>query len=148
MPIDSTDVSFESFQIEGKDSGYFVDPKSDVKQTYIPSPPAFVDVKINPRPGVILVAPEPVTPDSTVLDGLKAVAKEKKWFVACPAADDDDSLLAVFDRLQADAKKLNVVADDIRVAYLPASADAARAFIKNAAEKFGETFVDAGELTL
>ena len=35
--------------------GYFIDPESDTKQVFIPSPPTMATVKINPRPGIIYV---------------------------------------------------------------------------------------------
>ena len=143
MPIDITDVTFEAFEVKGADAGYIITPPSDTKQTYIPSPPSFVDVKINPRPGTILFTPEPITADSPQLDSLKAAAKEEKLFIVCPKAFDNDSLMDIFDWLNENVKARNILPEDVRIAYLQQSADAALAFIKAADEEYGETFGDA-----
>ena len=40
----------EFYEYEGL--GYIVDPESDTKQVFIPSPPTMTTVKTNPRSGI------------------------------------------------------------------------------------------------
>ena len=43
----------EFYEYEGL--GYVIDPESDTKQVFIPSPPTMTTVKTNPRPSIIYV---------------------------------------------------------------------------------------------
>ena len=58
--------------------GYFIDPESDTKQVFIPSPPTMATVKINPRPGIIYVTGGKVKEGYEQLEALKDYAEKIK----------------------------------------------------------------------
>ncbi len=47
-------MAVEEVQVYEYDGGTVVDPKSDTKTVFIPSPPTKMEQKINPRPAIIL----------------------------------------------------------------------------------------------
>ncbi|MGI6231158.1 MAG: hypothetical protein ACOYJL_09710 [Tractidigestivibacter sp.] len=115
-----------------------VDPPSDTKKTFIPSPPSMVEVKVNPRP-VEIVLGSPV-PDEAALG---AWAVENKVVVALPAASDNDALVDVVKYLQSSKKSLNIT-DEIRVGAVAGSEEAASAFVSYYSDEYGEDLEDAG----
>lgn len=115
-----------------------VDPPSDTKKTFIPSPPSMIEVKINPRPAEIVVG-SPV-PDEAALG---AWAVENKVVVVLPDAADNDTLVEIVKYLQSSKKTLNV-SDEIRVAAVAGSEAAATAFVSFYSDEYGEDLEDAG----
>lgn len=144
--IDISDVMFYEYDIdEDGQAGYIIDPKSDEKEVFIPSPPTKMIQKINPRVGVILVTETPITEDYENLDSLKAYAKEKKVFIACPEETDVDALESIYKYMQSKAKKLNIKKDEIVVQYLGNMENAAQEFVDYAIDELDADLDDAEE---
>ncbi|MBQ3268129.1 MAG: hypothetical protein IJH08_09455, partial [Atopobiaceae bacterium] len=49
-------MAVEEVEVYEYEGGVCVDPKSDTKVVFIPSPPTKMEQKINPRPAIILFA--------------------------------------------------------------------------------------------
>lgn len=58
--------------------GYIIDPPSDTKEVFIPSPPTMTTVKINPRTAIIYITGGKISEGYEKLDALKAYAEENK----------------------------------------------------------------------
>lgn len=148
LNMDISDVSFTSFSTGfSEDAGYVVDPKSDEKRVFIPSPPTEYITKINPRPGVILLTESAITPDNADLDALKAYAKDKKLFLACPNDISIESLKATYEWMMSHAKTLNIDKNDFRIMYQGTKAEADD-FVEYAADELDADLADAEEFIL
>jgi hypothetical protein len=130
------------YEIVEFDEGKIVDPPSDTKQTFVPSPPSMVDVKINPRPSMIVFGGEPSDIDAA---GTYAVAN--KIVLVIPSSTDNDTLVSVIKYLSDNAKGLNVT-DEYHVSALPGAEAEASAFASYYAEEYGTDITDDGTLEL
>lgn len=106
--IDISDVTLE--EISG---GYAVVPLIETKRVIIPSPPSTTYVPINPRPAVIYLTAQPVTPASGNLDQLKAYAKENNIVFICPTSREIPAMVAACQYADSKARTLNFKRDDI-----------------------------------
>lgn len=68
--------------------GYIIDPPSDTKEVFIPSPPTMTTVKVNPRAAIIYVTGGKIVEGYDKLEALKAYAEENKLVLICPTATD------------------------------------------------------------
>lgn len=144
--IDITDVTCGIYGTEYADkAGYMVDPKSDLKEVFIPSPPTKLLTKINPRQGIILIADPAIEEGYEKMDELKAYAKEKKVFVACVAENSIEALEATYNFMIKEAKKLNIKKDDIQVRYMNDLKEHADAFVEYAMDEMDIEIEDAEE---
>ena len=116
-----SEVKFEKTEV-----GYIIDPPSETKEVFIPSPPTMTTVKINPRPVIILLA-DPVIGDGyEKAEELKVYAEGNKLFIVCPKSNDTDAIEATYNFIDKQAKSLNVKKNEIAIKYLGELADAAQ----------------------
>lgn len=90
------------------EAGTVVDPKSDTKTVFIPSPPTKMEQKINPRPVVILLG------DADV-EELKAKADADKVVFVLPADTENATIETTYKYIVDGAKKLNIKKNAISV---------------------------------
>lgn len=83
--MDVSEVIMEEFSAVSV-NGHIVAPPSDMKKIVIPSPPSIRYASINPRPAVIYLTANAITPNSSVVDKLKAYTLENKTVFICPEA--------------------------------------------------------------
>lgn len=107
--------------------GYIVDPESETKVVFIPSPPTQMVTKINPRPVVIYVTGGKVTEDYEKLEELKTYCEDNKVVFVCPEATDEEELGATYTYVIENAKKLNVKPGEISVKADKENLEAAQA---------------------
>lgn len=132
-------MAVEEVEVYQFDAGTVVDPKSDTKMVFIPSPPTKLEQKINPRPAVILFG-------DFDADSLKAKADEEKTVFVLPQDGiDEDGYEAIFKFIVAGAKKLNVKKSEVTVKADAASLEAAQAFVEYACDELDAEFDDAEE---
>ena len=132
-------MAVEEVEVYEYEGGTVVDPKSDTKVVFIPSPPTKMEQKINPRPAVILFG------DADV-EELKAKADEEKVVFVLPKDAEPETVEATFKFTVTSAKKLNVKKDEVTVKYVGDAADAAQAFVDYAVDELDAEFDDAEEL--
>jgi hypothetical protein len=65
-----------------------VDPESDTKQIFIPSPPSLSIVKIHPRAAVFLMSSGKEEKLYEQIEVLKTYAQEQNVMLICPFTDD------------------------------------------------------------
>lgn len=147
--LDIKDVTFEIYATEyAEEAGYIIDPKSDEKEVFIPSPPTKVMTKINPRAGIILFTDEPVSEESENLDKLKAFAKEQKQFLACVGENSVEAAAATYDYMISGAKTLNIKKSDIQVRYMGEAEAIAQEFVDYLVEEMDVEIEDAESLVV
>lgn len=112
--------------VEEYDGGCAIVPESEMKEVFIPSPPTMSKVAINPRPAVIYLTAEAVTPDSEKIDAMKAYAVDNKVVILCPEETSGDDVVETYNYASTNAKKLNIKKDEIFVKAEPAMMDAAK----------------------
>lgn len=145
--IDINDVTFEKYATEyANEAGFVVDPKSDEKEVFIPSPPTKVVSKINPRAGIILITEPAIDENYERLDELKAYAKSEKLFIACVAEKTVEAMEATYTYMVKGAKKLNIKKDDIQVKYMNGLEEQAQEFVDYAVDELDVEMEDAEEL--
>lgn len=103
----------EFYDYEGL--GYIIDPESDTKQVFIPSPPTMTTVKTNPRPSIIYITGGKVKEGYEKLEEMKAYAEENKIVIICPTSTDPEEVSETFKYVQNKYKVLNVKRDEISV---------------------------------
>lgn len=115
-------MAVEEVEVYEYAGGTCVDPKSDTKTVFIPSPPTKMEQKINPRPAVILFGEfDP--------EGLKGQADEEKVVFVLPKDGEEDTFKATYEFTVTKAKKLNVKADQVAVKAAEDAMDTAQAFV-------------------
>ena len=132
-------MAVEEVEVCEYGGGVCVDPKSDTKVVFIPSPPTKMEQKINPRPAIILFGCD--DPES-----LKAKADEEKVVFVLPKDAEAETVEATFKFAVTSAKKLNVKAAEVTVKYVGDAAEAAQAFVDYAVDELDAEFDDAEEL--
>lgn len=132
-------MAVEEVEVYEYEGGVCVDPKSDTKVVFIPSPPTKMEQKINPRPAIILFGCD--DPES-----LKAKADEEKVVFVLPKDAEPATVEATFKFAVTSAKKLNVKAAEVTVKYVGDAAEAAQAFVDYAVDELDAEFDDAEEL--
>lgn len=95
--------------------GYIIDPPSETKVVFIPSPPTMTTVKINPRKVIIYVTGGKVTEGYEKLDALKEYAEENKIMIICPEAVEAEELAETYEYALKKAKTLNIKGNEIVV---------------------------------
>lgn len=129
-------MAVEEVEVYEYDTGFCVDPKSDTKEVFIPSPPTKILQKINPRPAVILFG-------EWDMDALKVKADEEKIVYVLPTDADDHTVENTISFVIAGAKKLNVVADEVTVGATEAALDEAQKFVDTAVDEYDADLEDA-----
>lgn len=101
-------MAVEEVQVYEYAAGTCVDPKSDTRTVFIPSPPTQMEQKINPRPVLLLFGENDV-------EAVKAMADEQKLFVMLPKDTEEDTVETTFEAIQKSAKKWNIKKDEVSV---------------------------------
>ena len=101
-------MAIEEVEVYKYAAGTIVDPKSDTRTVFIPSPPTQMEQKINPRPVLILFGENDI-------EAVKAMADEQKLFVMLPDGTDEDTVEATYNDISKNAKKYNIKKAEISV---------------------------------
>lgn len=136
----------EFYDYEGL--GYIVDPESDTKQVFIPSPPTMTTVKTNPRPAIIYITGGKVKEGYDKLEDLKAYAEENKVVFVCPTSADPEEVSETFKYVETKYKVLNVKRDEISVQGDPDMMDAAQEIVDYLVDECDADIDDAEEFSL
>lgn len=136
----------EFYDYEGL--GYIVDPESDTKQVFIPSPPTMTTVKTNPRPAIIYITGGKVKEGYDKLEDLKAYAEENKVVLVCPTSADPEEVSETFKYVETKYKVLNVKRDEISVQGDPDMMDAAQEIVDYLVDECDADIDDAEEFSL
>lgn len=133
----------EFYEYEGL--GYIIDPESDTKQVFIPSPPTMTTVKTNPRPSIIYITGGKVTEGYEKLEELKAYAEANKVAIICPSSNEPEEIAETYNYIQSKHKVLNVKRDDISVKGDTDSMDNAQAAVDYLVDECDADIEDAEE---
>ena len=98
-----------------EDLGFIIDPESDTKEVFIPSPPTMVTAKITPRPAIIYITGGKVVEGYDKLETMKDYAEKNKVVIVCPTAEDAEELGKTYEYVSMKAKLLNVKKDQISI---------------------------------
>lgn len=126
------------------EGGYIIAPESEMKKVVIPSPPTVSMVPINPRPAIIYLTQEPVTPDSANIDAIKAYAADNKVVFLCPTDNDADTVVEIYEYAMTNAKSVNIKKDEFSVKADEASMAAAETAVEALIDEDAE--VDEAEV--
>lgn len=89
----------EFYDYEGL--GNIIDPESDTKQVFIPSPPTMTTVKTNPRSTILYITGGRIVEGYEKLEELKAYAEENKVVFVCPSSKDPEEVAETFNYIQS-----------------------------------------------
>lgn len=128
--------------------GIIIDPPSDTKEVFIPSPPTMATVKINPRPSVIYITGGKVTEGCDQIEALKAYAEDNKTVLICPTSDDAEEVAKTFDYVTKKAKMINIKANEIAVMGDAEHMDAAQAIVDYLVDECDADIDDAEEFEM
>ena len=136
----------EFYEYEGL--GTIIDPESDTKQVFIPSPPTMTTVKTNPRSTIIYIAGGKVVEGYEKLEDLKAYAEENKVVIVCPTSTDPEEVAETFKYVQTKYKVLNVKRDEIAVMGDADLMDAAQEVVDYLVDECDADVADAEEFSI
>ena len=129
-----------------EDLGFIIDPESDTKEVFIPSPPTMVTAKINPRPAIIYINEDKVVEDYDKLETMKDYAEKNKVVIVCPTAEDAEELGKTYEYVSMKAKLLNVKKDQISIKGDADHMDLAQEAVDYAVDEMDADLDDAEEL--
>lgn len=129
-----------------EDLGFIIDPESDTKEVFIPSPPTMVTAKINPRPAIIYITGGKVVEDYDKLETMKDYAEKNKVVIVCPTAEDAEELGKTYEYVSMKAKLLNVKKDQISIKGDADHMDLAQEAVDYAVDEMDADLDDAEEL--
>ena len=129
-----------------EDLGFIIDPESDTKEVFIPSPPAMVTAKINPRPAIIYITGGKVVEGYDKLETMKDYAEKNKVVIVCPTAEDAEELGKTYEYVSMKAKLLNVKKDQISIKGDADHMDLAQEAVDYAVDEMDADLDDAEEL--
>ena len=129
-----------------EDLGFIIDPESDTKEVFIPSPPTMVTAKINPRPAIIYITGGKVVEGYDKLETMKDYAEKNKVVIVCPTAEDAEELGKTYEYVSMKAKLLNVKKDQISIKGDADHMDLAQEAVDYAVEEMDADLDDAEEL--
>ena len=129
-----------------EDLGFIIDPESDTKEVFIPSPPTMVTAKINPRPAIIYITGGKVVEGYDKLETMKDYAEKNKVVIVCPTADDAEELGKTYEYVSMKAKLLNVKKDQISIKGDADHMDLAQEAVDYAVDEMDADLDDAEEL--
>ena len=129
-----------------EDLGFIIDPESDTKEVFIPSPPTMVTAKINPRPAIIYITGGKVVEGYDKLETMKDYAEKNKVVIVCPTAEDAEELGKTYEYVSMKAKLLNVKKDQISIKGDADHMDLAQEAVDYAVDEMDADLVDAEEL--
>jgi len=126
-----------------EDLGFIIDPESDTKEVFIPSPPTMVTAKINPRPAIIYITGGKVVEGYDKLETMKDYAEKNKVVIVCPTAEDAEELGKTYEYV---SKLLNVKKDQISIKGDADHMDLAQEAVDYAVDEMDADLDDAEEL--
>ncbi len=129
-----------------EDLGFIIDPESDTKEVFIPSPPTMVTAKINPRPAIIYITGGKVVEGYDKLETMKDYAEKNKVVIVCPTAEDAEELGKTYEYVSMKAKLLNVKKDQISIKGDADHMDLAQEAVDYAVDEMDAGLDDAEEL--
>ena len=129
-----------------EDLGFIIDPESDTKEVFIPSPPTMVTAKINPRPAIIYITGGKVVEGYDKLETMKDYAEKNKVVRVCPTAEDAEELGKTYEYVSMKAKLLNVKKDQISIKGDADHMDLAQEAVDYAVDEMDADLDDAEEL--
>lgn len=129
-----------------EDLGFIIDPGSDTKEVFIPSPPTMVTAKINPRPAIIYITGGKVVEGYDKLETMKDYAEKNKVVIVCPTAEDAEELGKTYEYVSMKAKLLNVKKDQISIKGDADHMDLAQEAVDYAVDEMDADLDDAEEL--
>ena len=129
-----------------EDLGFIIDPESDTKEVFIPSPPTMVTAKINPRPAIIYITGGKVVEGYDKLETMKDYAETNKVVIVCPTAEDAEELGKTYEYVSMKAKLLNVKKDQISIKGDADHMDLAQEAVDYAVDEMDADLDDAEEL--
>ena len=129
-----------------EDLGFIIDPESDTKEVFIPSPPTMVTAKINPRPAIIYITGGKVVEGYDKLETMKDYAEKNKVVIVCPTAEDAEELGKTYEYVSMKAKLLNVKKDQIPIKGDADHMDLAQEAVDYAVDEMDADLDDAEEL--
>ena len=129
-----------------EDLGFIIDPESDTKEVFIPSPPTMVTAKINPRPAIIYITGGKVVEGYDKLETMKDYAEKNKVVIVCPTAEDAEELGKTYEYVSMKAKLLNVKKDQISIKGDADHMDLAQEAVDYAVGEMDADLDDAEEL--
>ena len=129
-----------------EDLGFIIDPESDTKEVFIPSPPTMVTAKINPRPAIIYITGGKVVEGYDKLETRKDYAEKNKVVIVCPTAEDAEELGKTYEYVSMKAKLLNVKKDQISIKGDADHMDLAQEAVDYAVDEMDADLDDAEEL--
>ncbi|ESL03731.1 hypothetical protein GCWU000282_00896 [Catonella morbi ATCC 51271] len=136
----------EFYEYEGL--GTVVDPESETKEVFIPSPPTMATLKINPRPVVIYVTGGKVIEGYEGLEALKKHCEDNKVVFMCPTSTDAEEVAKTFDYIQKNTKNLNVKRDELTVMALPELMEVAQEIVDYFVDEKDADVDDATEFSI
>lgn len=125
--------------------GIIIDPPSDTKEVFIPSPPTMTTVKINPRKAIIYVTGGKITAECDQIEALKAYAEENKTMIICPEATDAEELGDTYKYVTTKAKVLNIKASELAIMGDADHVEAAQGLVDYALDELDADVDDAEE---
>ena len=129
-----------------EDLGFIIDPESDTKEVFIPSPPTMVTAKINPRPAIIYITGGKVVEGYDKLETMKDYAEKNKVVIVCPTAEDAEELGKTYEYVSMKAKLLNVKKDQISIKGDADHMDLVQEAVDYAVDEMDADLDDAEEL--
>lgn len=129
-----------------EDLGFIIDPESDTKEVFIPSPPTMVTAKINPRPAIIYITGGKVVEGYDKLETMKDYAEKNKVVIVCPTAEDAEELGKTYEYVSMKAKLLNVKKDQISIKGDADHMDLAQEAVDYVVDEMDADLDDAEEL--
>ena len=129
-----------------EDLGFIIDPESDTKEVFIPSPPTMVTAKTNPRPAIIYITGGKVVEGYDKLETMKDYAEKNKVVIVCPTAEDAEELGKTYEYVSMKAKLLNVKKDQISIKGDADHMDLAQEAVDYAVDEMDADLDDAEEL--
>lgn len=129
-----------------EDLGFIIDPESDTKEVFIPSPPTMVTAKINPRPAIIYITGGKVVEGYDKLETMKDYAEKNKVVIVCPTAEDAEELGKTYEYVSMKAKLLNMKKDQISIKGDADHMDLAQEAVDYAVDEMDADLDDAEEL--
>ena len=129
-----------------EDLGFIIDPESDTKEVFIPSPPTMVTAKINPRPAIIYITGGKVVEGYDKLETMKDYAEKNKVVIVCPTAEDAEELGKTYEYVSMKAKLLTVKKDQISIKGDADHMDLAQEAVDYAVDEMDADLDDAEEL--
>lgn len=122
-----------------EDLGFIIDPESDTKEVFIPSPPTMVTA-------IIYITGGKVVEGYDKLETMKDYAEKNKVVIVCPTAEDAEELGKTYEYVSMKAKLLNVKKDQISIKGDADHMDLAQEAVDYAVDEMDADLDDAEEL--